>query len=152
MQQQTSNLYECGVQGSTHSSQIGHLLTRLRGLCSVEVPLNHRELVFRSVPVGSAISEVRARYDYNAIGQKWWVRYISTPHIREKLPATIRNIIDIQVSNNIATFLEYLGYKYDFEYILQGYQFTYQRSLTIKLVQIKKTASSKLWQRNNNIL
>jgi len=43
-------LFECTLQGAVNDDNFGHLLERLRGLCSTEVPLNYREICYKTLP------------------------------------------------------------------------------------------------------
>eukprot|EP00026_Physarum_polycephalum_P006390 Phypoly_transcript_06432.p1 GENE.Phypoly_transcript_06432~~Phypoly_transcript_06432.p1 ORF type:complete len:244 (+),score=45.69 Phypoly_transcript_06432:756-1487(+) len=143
--------YECSMQGSFLDETLVPVLDRLRGLCSSESPLHYREIVYRPPnvpglpPPSSASSEVmRVRCHYpppenkQSPENKWTLRNYNAMS-NDKRAATVKNVVEVEVSNNVCSFLEYMGYKHDFEFFMKGYKFTSQRILTITVTQIKKS-------------
>jgi len=69
---------------------------------------------------------------------KWTLRNYNAMS-NEKRVATVKNVVEVEVSNNVSSFLEYMGYKHDFEFYMKGYKFTSQKILTITVTQVKKS-------------
>ncbi|PRP82971.1 mediator of RNA polymerase II transcription subunit 18-like [Planoprotostelium fungivorum] len=116
------NNYECYLHGAVNDAQWkAFLMSKLKGLStSYAVPFHYKELVFKSAVQGIAQIELRARCDLSSEPHKWTVRSTSLPNVKPKMPVLVRSVIDAQVSDNIHTFLELAGYKYDYEFVSEG--------------------------------
>lgn len=68
----------------------------------------------------------------------WSVHYNSVPLMREKMAANVRNVTDVEVSDNIIDFLRLMGYQFQFEFIREGFVFQTQRKITVSVTQVKK--------------
>lgn len=93
------------------------------------------------------------------------MHYIGVPLMREKMAANVRNVTDVEVSDNIIDFLRLMGYQFQvrlfiklfllpspesdpdppitqFEFIREGVVFQTQKKVTITITQIKKVTYS----------
>ncbi|KAM9955738.1 hypothetical protein ACTFIW_001941 [Dictyostelium discoideum] len=128
------NIYECSLHGilSTPSSTF---IQRAKGMMRCEHPVSYKEMVFKSTvqsagpswAEGSILpSEIHVRYEKNTV----YVRYVGVPQIKDNINAMIRNVVDIKSSETFFIYLENLGYVKDYEYFVDGYQYsTYNLSL-----------------------
>ncbi|XP_054711662.1 mediator of RNA polymerase II transcription subunit 18-like isoform X2 [Uloborus diversus] len=133
------------MQGSIMDTSCEVLLHRLRGLCdnADENPetFHDYELVFQiRGPTGTPLV-LRARQALDHPEMPWHLRYIGQPEIGDKNRATmIRSCIDVDSSNNVLQFLNELGFRLDYEYVLKGFMFRKGRM---------KVTVAKLQQPNN---
>jgi len=135
--------YECALHGAVSEENFFGLLERLRGLCYQESPLYYREIVYKSLPVpGVAQSELHVRC--TGRDPKWELRYVGTGQFIDKINATIKHVVDVDVSDNVCTFVELLGFKSDYEYFVQGYKFKAPKMLDVTVAQIKKSEKGQM--------
>lgn len=104
------------------------LLHRLRGLCdNSDSPIesfHDYEMVFQiRAPTGTPLS-VRARQSLDSPQMPWQLRYVGQPEVGDKTRHTVvRSCIDVSTSNNLVSFLNELGFRLDFEFVLKGHMF-----------------------------
>jgi mediator of RNA polymerase II transcription subunit 18 len=116
------------LQGSIFDESCEALLHKLRGLCdnsdSSPEKFRDHEMVFtiRSATGGS--TSLRVRKSLDQLSNPWHLRYLGQPEMGDKSRATIvRNCIDCSVSNNCLQFLNDMGFRLDYEFVLDGYMY-----------------------------
>lgn len=118
------------LQGSVLDSAVEVLLHRLRGLCdNVDTgpeQFHDHEMCFsirRGPPPDlPLLLRVRRALDYQDM--PWQLRYIGQPELGDKSqPTVVRSSLDIATSSTVVEFLNELGCRLDFEYIIRGYMF-----------------------------
>ncbi|KAG0425670.1 hypothetical protein HPB47_027184 [Ixodes persulcatus] len=130
------------LQGSIMDGACEVLLHRLRGLCdNSDSPIesfHDYEMVFQirktapSGVCGPALREVRraaplsvrARQSLDSPQMPWHLRYVGQPEVGDRSRHTVvRSCIDVSTSNNLVSFLNELGFRLDFEFVLKGHMF-----------------------------
>ncbi|KAG8178319.1 hypothetical protein JTE90_026289 [Oedothorax gibbosus] len=143
-----SNQQEFLMQGSIMDTSCEVLLHRLRGLCdnADENPETFQdyEMVFQiRGPTGTPLI-LRARQALDHPEMPWHLRYIGQPEIGDKNRATmIRSCIDVDTSNNVVQFLNELGFRLDYEFVLKGFMFRKGR------MKVTVAKVCRLQQQNN---
>ncbi|EGC38060.1 hypothetical protein DICPUDRAFT_86673 [Dictyostelium purpureum] len=129
-----TNVYECSLHGilSTPSSTF---IQRAKGMMRSEHPVSYKEMIYKSTVQTQGPSwaensilpsEIHIRYEKNNL----YVRYIGVPQIKDNINAMIRNVVDVRSSETFFIYLDNLGYVKDYEYFVDGYQYsTYNLSL-----------------------
>jgi len=144
---QETKLYECFLQGAIPKDTYDALVERLQGMCDVQLPLHHKEIVFIAPLVSSPTTtssehknELRVRHNALAADKQceWTLHYVGMPSNRLML-VNVRNIIDVEVSHNIAAFLPLMGYQYQYEFVREGVVFRDRNQITTSITRIKKT-------------
>ncbi|GFV48361.1 mediator of RNA polymerase II transcription subunit 18 [Trichonephila clavipes] len=136
------------MQGSIMDTSCEVLLHRLRGLCdnADENPeaFHDYEMVFQiRGPTGTPLV-LRARQALDHPEMPWHLRYIGQPEIGDKNRATmIRSCIDVDTSNNVVQFLNELGFRLDYEFVLKGFMFRKGR------MKVTVAKVCRLLQQNN---
>ncbi|CAL1265960.1 unnamed protein product [Larinioides sclopetarius] len=136
------------MQGSIMDTSCEVLLHRLRGLCdnADENPetFHDYEMVFQiRGPTGTPLI-LRARQALDHPEMPWHLRYIGQPEIGDKNRATmIRSCIDVDTSNNVVQFLNELGFRLDYEFVLKGFMFRKGR------MKVTVAKVCRLLQQNN---
>ncbi|GIY55262.1 mediator of RNA polymerase II transcription subunit 18 [Caerostris darwini] len=136
------------MQGSIMDTCCEVLLHRLRGLCdnADENPetFHDYEMVFQiRGPTGTPLV-LRARQALDHPEMPWHLRYIGLPEMGDKTRATmIRNCIDVDTSNNLVQFLNELGFRLDYEFVLKGFMFRKGR------MKVTVAKICRLLQQNN---
>ncbi|XP_023233826.1 mediator of RNA polymerase II transcription subunit 18-like isoform X1 [Centruroides sculpturatus] len=116
------------LQGSIMDTSCEVLLHRLRGLCdnadTTPETFHDYEIVFQiRGPTGTPLV-LRTRQALDHIGMPWHTRYVGQPEVGDKSRATlVRSCIDVGTSSNIVQFLNELGFRADYEFVLKGYMF-----------------------------
>lgn len=107
------------------NSDFERLLERLRGLCQPkETYFKIHEILYKIE--GNPPSELRVRCTFShekgstENTKCWTLHYIGTPPKRADLACLCKNVIDVEVSDNICNFLEMMGYTDDFEFVREG--------------------------------
>jgi len=115
------------------NSDFERLLERLRGLCQPkETYFKIHEILYKIE--GNPPSELRVRCTFShekgstENTKCWTLHYIGTPPKRADLACLCKNVIDVEVSDNICNFLEMMGYTLifcfrlvdDFEFVREG--------------------------------
>ncbi|KAF7998011.1 hypothetical protein HCN44_009409 [Aphidius gifuensis] len=138
------------LQGSILDSAVEVLLHRLRGLCdnvdSGTETFHDHEMCFsirKGPPPEQPLSlRVRRALDYPEM--PWQLRYIGQHELGDKSrPTIVRSSIDIATSNTVVEFLNELGCRLDYEYIIRGYMFRKGR-MKITVSKIFKMAQGKV--------
>ncbi|GFQ86670.1 mediator of RNA polymerase II transcription subunit 18 [Trichonephila clavata] len=137
------------MQGSIMDTSCEVLLHRLRGLCdnADENPeaFHDYEMVFqiRKWSTGTPLV-LRARQALDHPEMPWHLRYIGQPEIGDKNRATmIRSCIDVDTSSNVVQFLNELGFRLDYEFVLKGFMFRKGR------MKVTVAKVCRLLQQNN---
>ncbi|XP_064482397.1 mediator of RNA polymerase II transcription subunit 18-like [Ornithodoros turicata] len=116
------------LQGSIMDGAFEVLVHRLRGLCdNADSPIESfqdYELVFQiRGPTGTPVT-VRARQSLDSPQMPRHLRYVGQPEVGDRGRHTlVRSVIDVGTSNNLITFLNEIGCRLDFEYVLKGHLF-----------------------------
>ncbi|XP_015926623.1 mediator of RNA polymerase II transcription subunit 18 [Parasteatoda tepidariorum] len=136
------------MQGSIMDTSCEVLLHRLRGLCdnADENPetFHDYEMVFQIRGSTGTPLVVRARQALDHPEMPWHLRYIGQPEIGDKNRATmIRSCIDIDTSSNVVQFLNELGFRLDYEFVLKGFMFRKGR------MKVTVAKVCRLLQQNN---
>uniref|UniRef100_G3MRG3 Mediator of RNA polymerase II transcription subunit 18 n=1 Tax=Amblyomma maculatum TaxID=34609 RepID=G3MRG3_AMBMU len=116
------------LQGSIMDGACEVLLHRLRGLCdNSDSPIesfHDYEMVFQIRGSTGTPLTVRARQSLDSPQMPWHLRYLGQPEVGDKSRHTVvRSCIDVSTSNNVASFLNELGFRLDFEFVLKGHMF-----------------------------
>ncbi|CAN8026528.1 unnamed protein product [Ixodes persulcatus] len=116
------------LQGSIMDGACEVLLHRLRGLCdNSDSPIesfHDYEMVFQIRGPTSAPLSVRARQSLDSPQMPWHLRYVGQPEVGDRSRHTVvRSCIDVSTSNNLVSFLNELGFRLDFEFVLKGHMF-----------------------------
>ncbi|CAL1265959.1 unnamed protein product [Larinioides sclopetarius] len=94
-------------------------------------------------PTGTPLI-LRARQALDHPEMPWHLRYIGQPEIGDKNRATmIRSCIDVDTSNNVVQFLNELGFRLDYEFVLKGFMFRKGR------MKVTVAKVCRLLQQNN---
>ncbi|KAK9498292.1 hypothetical protein O3M35_002960 [Rhynocoris fuscipes] len=121
------------LQGSVLDTAVEVLLQRLRGLCdNVDTgpeAFHDHEMCFSIMNLEAGTSpqplvlRVRRALDYPDM--PWQLRYIGQPEGTgdKSRPTLVRSSIDIGTSATVVDFLQEMGCRMDFEYIVRGYMF-----------------------------
>lgn len=136
------------MQGSIMDTHCEVLLHRLRGLCdnADEPPetFHDYEMVFQIRGPTATPLVLRARQALDHPEMPWHLRYVGQPEIGDKNRATmIRSCIDVDTSNNIVQFLNDLGFRLDYEFVLKGFMFRKGR------MKVTVAKVCRLLQQNN---
>lgn len=117
------------LQGSILDESTEILIHRLKGLCDDAeaglVTFKDHEMVYsiKNAQNTTAVS-VRLRRPTDSVSAPWSMCYLGNPEIGDKSRLTmVRTCVDINCSPNAASFLQDLGFKCDYEFILQGWSF-----------------------------
>lgn len=116
------------LQGSIMDTSCEVLLHRLRGLCdnADEPPetFHDYEMVFQTRgPTGTPLV-LRARQALDHPEMPWHLRYVGQPEVGDKnRAAMVRTCIDVDTSSNVVVFLNELGFRLDYEFVLKGFMF-----------------------------
>lgn len=118
------------LQGSILDNFVEDLLHRLRGLCdnadtSPETFHDHEMIYSIRSPTNQVTSlRVRRCLEQDKKEMPWHLRYLGQPELGDKNRATlVRSCVDVAVSGNVASFLQEMGFKLDFEYLAKGFMF-----------------------------
>ncbi|CAN7940628.1 unnamed protein product [Ixodes hexagonus] len=72
----------------------------------------------------SAPLSVRARQSLDSPQMPWHLRYVGQPEVGDRSRHTVvRSCIDVSTSSNLVSFLNELGFRLDFEFVLKGHIF-----------------------------
>lgn len=121
------NQLEYFLQGSIGKDSVHTLVHRLRGLCdgvSRQVTtFGDHEMVFTLGNSSSNIS-FRVRHSLDDPKAPWQLRYVGQSEMGDKSRSTLlRSCVEVSTSDNLITFLNELGFKYESEFVLKGYYF-----------------------------
>ncbi|KFM61049.1 Mediator of RNA polymerase II transcription subunit 18, partial [Stegodyphus mimosarum] len=136
------------MQGSIMDTSCEVLLHRLRGLCdnADEPPetFHDYEMVFQiRGPTGTPMV-VKARQALDHPEMPWHLKYSGQPEIGDKnRAALIRSCIDVDTSSNVVQFLNELGFRLEYEYVLKGFMFRKGR------MKVMVAKVCRLLQQNN---
>jgi hypothetical protein len=134
--------YQCSLQGAIIGSFYDKLLERLRGLCQpFETVYRIREVTLRTDASQGAPSELRARSDLETPNGGWSLHYIGGALKRDDLAALCKTCVDIEVGDNVAQFLETMGFNYEFEFVKEGvrlHALTDKIKIDIYIYKLKK--------------
>ncbi|XP_014789612.1 mediator of RNA polymerase II transcription subunit 18 [Octopus bimaculoides] len=128
---QATPFHEYLLQGSVVDSSCEVLLNRLRGLCdnaenNYETFHDH-ELVFAMRGTSNQNSQAvfyRVRHSLTAANAPWHLRYIGQAEVGDKTRHTlVRTYVDVGTSDNVVAFLNEMGFRLDYEYVIKGYFF-----------------------------
>lgn len=115
------------LQGSIMDTSCEVLLHRLRGLCdnadSNPETFHDYEMTFqiRGATGTPLVLKVRQAL---GVDMPWHLRYVGQPEIGDKNRATlVRSCIDVGTSPNVVQFLNEMGFRLDYEFVLKGFMF-----------------------------
>lgn len=116
------------LQGSIMDSSCEVLLHRLRGLCdNADEPsetFHDYEMVFQTRGSTGTPLVLRARQALDHPEMPWHLRYVGQPEVGDKSRSTmVRTCIDVDTSNNVVAFLNELGFRLDYEFVMKGFMF-----------------------------
>lgn len=116
------------LQGSIVDSSCEVLLHRLRGLCdNADEPsetFHDYEMVFQTRGSTGTPLVLRARQALDHPKMPWHLRYVGQSEVGDKNRATmVRTCIDVGTSNNVVAFLNELGFRLDYEFVMKGFMF-----------------------------
>ncbi|CAE1168332.1 MED18 [Acanthosepion pharaonis] len=125
--------HEYLLQGSVVDNSCDVLLNRLRGLCDNAEndyeSFHDHELVFAlrsSTAQNNHNQQVyfRVRHSLKAPNAPWHLRYVGQAEVGDKTRHTlVRTYVDVSTSDNVVTFLNEMGFRLDYEYVIKGYFF-----------------------------
>ncbi|KAL6078177.1 hypothetical protein QOT17_001781 [Balamuthia mandrillaris] len=138
-------IHECFLQGVLAGGRAhATLVERLRGLCELpEEQVLYREYVYRALALSTAEEstpqqhELRVRCTLQG-EPRWTLHFLGTPQTRAGLTTNVRNVIEVEVSDNICAFLGLMGYHNTFDFIRDGLLFTTSKKITVTVTNIKK--------------
>lgn len=121
------------LQGSILNESVETLLHRLQCMCDNPeeglVSFKEHEIVF-SMREGNSpgVVSVRVRKQLTVPDQPWTLTYLGNPEIGDRnRPTNVRTCVEVNVTQNICTFLKELGFMMDFEFVSQGWVFRKNR-------------------------
>jgi len=122
------SLQEYLLQGSIMDAACDVLLHRLRGLCdNADSPIetiHDYEMVYQLRDTSGQNFSLRARHALDNPQMPWQLRYVGQPEVGDKNRFTIcRSVIEVGTSNNLVTWLNELGFRLDYEYVVKGHMF-----------------------------
>ncbi|XP_022662266.1 mediator of RNA polymerase II transcription subunit 18-like isoform X1 [Varroa jacobsoni] len=122
------SLQEYVLQGSIMDGACDVLLHRLRGLCdNADSPVetfHDIEQVFTLRDQNGTPFSLRARNALDNPQMPWQLRYVGQPEVGDKNRFTMcRSVVEVGTSSNLVTWLNELGFRLDFEYVVKGHMF-----------------------------
>jgi len=140
------------LQGSVLDSAVEVLLHRLRGLCDCvdSGPDKFQDLemgfAINLTSVGGGLPQtvvLKVRRSIDSIDAPWRLKYVGQSELGDKnRPTVVRNTIDVACSSNIVQFLNELGFRVEYEFMVKGYQFRKGR-MNIVVSKIFRMAQGK---------
>jgi mediator of RNA polymerase II transcription subunit 18 len=119
------------LQGSILDESVNLLNDRLKGLTNQSpVKVEDHELVFSSTSgPGCAPVKLHLRRSLNIPQpqQIWLLRYIGAPEpdLNKTCPVLVRKTVDtLATSNDLMQFLREIGFRLDYEYVMEGHVYT----------------------------
>jgi len=138
----SSNLQEVTLHSVVKVEQVGVLLDRLRAISAESSrPLKVYEAYFNYAIPGQQQAEVRVHYDLRRADQQWVASYLGDESFQNRRTASvlIRPLYSVNVSEHILSFLPLSGYRFNFEFLREGYLFRHQPSnISISVCSINK--------------
>jgi hypothetical protein len=150
-----SSRLECLLHTALNDSAKDFLIPILKGICCVvEVPFLNKEYIFESSFADSS-SELCVRCRLvetvsNASVEKdvsGWSVISYIPFKRVKLNAIIRTVIEANTSDNILKFMQNLGYRLKYEYMLEGKEslaIFNEKTFSLRMMKLKKSNASDI--------
>lgn len=143
------NQLEYLLQGSADKTSLPNLLHRLRGLCDNAAPIefgakdksvetfSDHEIIY-TLRSGTNSVTLRARRSLDAATAPWQLRYVGQAEMGDKSRASlVRSCIEVATSDNLTSFLEELGFRFECDYVLKGYYF-YKGPIRVVVSQVYK--------------
>ena len=157
------------LQGSIQSDWVELLKARLQGLCdnitgSISLSLSRHSISHSSssssageveqfddhetvytlrIPGASNVS-LRVRYALDDLPNPiYHLRYVASAELERSQSVSVRQFYDCCVTKNIHTFLQELGFTYDYEFYAKGYIF---RKGRMKITVAKISTVNILWR------
>ncbi|XP_054160725.1 mediator of RNA polymerase II transcription subunit 18-like [Oppia nitens] len=120
--------HEYLLSGSILDDSCEQLLHKLRGFCdncdSSAEPFQDHEMVFTIRAPNGTNTSLRVRKSLDVPNNPYHLRYLGQQELGDKNRATIvRNCIDCSTSSDCVQFLQEMGFKLDYEFVLKGYMF-----------------------------
>ncbi|XP_031567856.1 mediator of RNA polymerase II transcription subunit 18-like [Actinia tenebrosa] len=127
------------LHGSINKKNVENLLCRLKGLCDntshERDKFSDHEIVY-SLRNNPHLVTLRARHSLVDTAAPWLLRYVGQAEMGDKSRATLlRSCVEVETSDNLSAFLEELGFKFDYEFVLSGYYF-YKGHIKITVSQV----------------
>lgn len=129
------------LQGSILDDSVDIILHRLRGMSDYaeesRLRFKEHELVY-SMREGNnmGVVSVRVRKSLLSPDQPPSLCYLGHPELGNR-PTTVRTCVEVNCSQNVCAFIQELGFRLDYEFITQGWQFRKNR-LRAKVTKILK--------------
>ncbi|CAG2101486.1 unnamed protein product [Medioppia subpectinata] len=135
------------LQGSILDDSCEQLLHKLRGFCdncdSSPETFHDHEMVFTIRAPNGSNTSLRVRKSLDVPHNPYHLRYLGQQELGDKNRATIvRNCIDCSTSSDCVPFLQEMGFKLDYEFVLKGYMFRKGRMkvMVSKLFRVQPNA------------
>jgi len=133
----------CILHGVIKADKVNLLESRLRAIAEqCEAPLSYHEIAYKipAAPGGSPVElrlrcDLKGNYAANSSSREWTAQYYG-PQTETRV--TVRPLIEMQVSSNIAAFVELMGANFEFEFIREGVLWRTHRNILIAVSQAKK--------------
>lgn len=130
------------LQGSILDDSVDMILHRLRGLSDYaeesRLRFREHEQVYSMKESNNMNSvSVRVRKSLLSPNQPTTLCYLGNPELGGNRPTTVRTCVEVNCTQNVCAFIQELGFKLDYEFVTQGWQFRRNR-LKAKVIKIFK--------------
>ncbi|XP_004207342.1 mediator of RNA polymerase II transcription subunit 18 [Hydra vulgaris] len=141
---QNKNQIQYILVGSVPASNFKFLLHRLKGLCDnavlSETMYEDHEAIYiiKNQTSGAVTVSLSVKRSLLNPEKAHRIQYLGNVEgMNLNRAATMRSIIEVETSDNISTYLEQLGFQFDYETLLRGYSF-YKGPMRINVSRLHK--------------
>jgi len=139
------NLAECALVGVLQEQHRTKLFDKLRAVSYEEVPIKLTEHVYKATT--TTTQELRVTCEVTESPPKWSLLSVTPISARPNIPAIVRGVIKVSVSDNVRAFVEQMGFSQEFELLRDGWMWrsiVNDRRYTVTVCHINKVTGDEI--------